>query len=85
MSSLKTMFPLMVMMAMGGLNGSTQQPKSTRRVEDLATHEPSKQGQKNWVVNGVHIQAATRNQAIKKARKEYGEGFDNRPLVCCQI
>jgi hypothetical protein len=71
---------------MGGTEGIYGSSRHTPHDDpDAGKHLAQKQGVKKWVCNGIHVQAATKASAIKKARKEYGEGFDDRPLNIYQI
>lgn len=44
-----------------------------------------KQTMPKWIVNGVTVSANTRKAAIKKARREYGAGFDKQPLTINKV
>lgn len=71
MSMKKTALLMGLLMASGAFNTGTQGEYIKPENIDPDAHRKGtqKQGQKKWRVNNVVVEAATKNAAIKKARK----------------
>lgn len=70
---------------MGLFSGESFGQEPERKEIDVTKHKLPIADKKVWVVNGNLVDAVTKKQAIKKAKKQNPESFKNRMLTIYQL